>query len=196
MKNDIKDNKKEENKIKKENKKRNIILNIIRVILIILLIMTFGIIFGFSSQDGEKSGGISKKITIAITNPIKSIQEKPIEEKEAIIERTESVIRKIAHFSIYTLVGFLLMLLFSTYKIKEFNRLSISLIIGIIYATLDEIHQSFIPERSASIFDVILDGQGVLFGICISLLIIKISLLMKDNNNTRNSKKRLEVTER
>ena len=161
----------ENNIIEKENKRKNIILNSIRIILIILLIIIFGIIFGFSSQNGEKSGGTSKKITIILTNNIKSIQEKPIEEKEIMIEKIESVIRKIAHFSIYALVGFLLMSLVNTYKIKEFDRLSISLIIGVIYAILDEIHQSFIPERSASIFDVILDGQGVLFGICIALLV-------------------------
>lgn len=77
---------------------------IIRIILIILLIWTFSIIFGFSSQNAEESSGISKKITQILTNKIKSIQEKPFLEKEQILHRIESIIRKIAHFLIYTIV--------------------------------------------------------------------------------------------
>lgn len=78
--------------------------NILRGILILLLLCTFGIIFEFSSQNAEKSGGISRKITEALTNKIKFIQGKPQLEKESILSRMESVIRKIAHFSIYTVV--------------------------------------------------------------------------------------------
>jgi len=78
--------------------------NIIRGILILLLFCTFGIIFGFSSQNAEKSGGISQKITEVLTSKMKWIQEKPETEKEQILNRIESIIRKIAHFSIYTIV--------------------------------------------------------------------------------------------
>lgn len=37
----------------------------------------------------------------------------------------------------------------STYKIKERNRIFISLILGIIYAISDEIHQAFIPRKGS-----------------------------------------------
>lgn len=78
--------------------------NILRFILIILLIWTFGIIFGFSSQDAQKSGSISEKVTEVLTSRIKFIQEKTELEKEPILARIESIVRKIAHFSIYTVV--------------------------------------------------------------------------------------------
>lgn len=94
-------------------------IKIIRVILIALLLCTFGIIFGFSSQNSTKSSGISRKITIKITSNIKSIQEKNETEKAQIHHNVEHIIRKIAHFSIYTVVGLLLMLLCKTYNIKE-----------------------------------------------------------------------------
>lgn len=160
----------------------NIKINILRVILIILLIGTFSIIFGFSSQDSEKSSGISRKVTEIITNPIKSIQEKPQQEKEQILSRIESVVRKIAHFSIYTVVGFLLMALFSTYKLEEMNRFSYSLIIGVVYASSDEIHQCFTPGRGPQITDVIIDTMGVLLGILLVMLVIKIyeKIIKKD----------------
>ena len=44
--------------------------------------------------------------------------------------------------------------------------------IGLLYAISDELHQSFIPERSPQIIDVIIDLEGNLFGILLVLLII------------------------
>lgn len=149
-------------------------INIIRAILIIALIGTFSIIFGFSNQDSKTSGGISQKVTEFIIKFIPSIQQKEENQREEVIDRIESVIRKIAHFSIYTLVGFLLMSLMSTYKIKEINQIGTSLIIGVIYASTDEIHQAFIPGRGPQITDVMLDSLGVLTGIFISMLLIEI----------------------
>ena len=144
--------------------------NILRAILMLLLLSTFFIIFGFSSQDGEKSGNISKKITEEIITRIPQIQEKEQNEREAITLRIEKVIRKIAHFSIYTAVGLLLMALISTFEMKEKNRIIISLIIGIIYASSDEIHQSFVPERSPMITDIMIDTMGVMLGILLIML--------------------------
>ena len=71
------------------------------------------------------------------------------------------------------------MLFISTFKIKEFDRISFSLIGGMIYAMLDEIHQAFIPGRGALITDVMLDSLGVMTGIFICLLIIKLYKSLK-----------------
>ena len=106
--------------------------NIERIILLILLLGTMTIIFGFSSQDGKESGNISKKITEQIVKRIPQIQEKEQEEKEIIINRIEKVIRKIAHFSIYTVVGIIVMAFISTYQIKEKNRIIISTITALL----------------------------------------------------------------
>lgn len=165
--------------------KNNIKINILRMILIVLLIGTFGLIFGFSSQDGKESSGVSRKVTETITKGIKSIQEKPKDEKEKIISRIEHIIRKIAHFSIYAVVGALLMALFKTYKLKEINSISYSLILGTIYAISDEIHQCFIPGRGPQVTDVIIDSIGVLFGILLLIFVIKIfekKKITKKNN--------------
>ena len=75
-------------------------LNIIRGIIIILLIGTFYVIFGFSSQNGSESSGISKKITISLTENIKTIQEKPKEEQEKTVlhislEKTTDILNQI-----------------------------------------------------------------------------------------------------
>lgn len=160
-------------------------LNIIRTILIIALITIFTTIFGFSNQDSETSGGISQKVAEYVTKYIPSIQEMEESQKEEVIDKIETVIRKIAHFSIYTLVGILLMSLMCTYKIKEIDKIGISLIIGIIYAISDEIHQAFIPGRGPQLTDVILDSMGVLTGIFISMLLLEMirKITKKKYNN-------------
>ncbi len=150
-------------------------INIIRAILIILLILTFFQIFRFSNQNGEKSSGISRKITTAVTKNVKKIQELDENKQEEVLGKIEKVIRKLAHFSIYMVVGMLMMLLMSTYKIKQFDRIAISLITGIIYASSDEIHQLFIPGRSAMITDVMIDTLGVLVGILLIKIVMKMN---------------------
>ena len=149
-------------------------LNIIRGILITALIAIFVTIFGFSNQNAETSSGLSQKVTNFVVEMIPSIKDMPEPEKENVVDRIESIIRKIAHYSIYTLVGILLMSLMITYKIKELDRIAVSLIVGVIYASTDEIHQAFVPGRGAQITDVILDSMGVLTGICITMLVLEV----------------------
>ena len=147
-------------------------INILRAILIILLILQMWIIFGFSNQNGEKSGSISRKITEAVTKNISSIQNLEKNEKEEVLRKIEHIIRKVAHFSLYTIIGILLMSLMSTYKIKQRKRVLISGSIGLLYAVSDEIHQSFIPGRGPQIGDVGIDFCGVMVGMCIVLVSI------------------------
>lgn len=158
--------------------------NILRIILILLLLGTFYIIFGFSSQDGEKSGSISRRITEKIATFIPQIQKENEIEKENIMNTMERIIRKMAHFSIYTAVGLLLMALVSTYNIKEKNRLIITLTTGIIYASSDEIHQSFVPGRSPMITDIVIDTMGVILGIL--LIILGKKIIKKYRKNKQN----------
>lgn len=168
---------------KKEN--NNLKINIIRTILVLLLIGTFGIIFGFSNQNGEKSGSISEKVTkwTIDTNPFtKNLSD---EEKQIKVEKMHTVVRKLAHFSIYTVVGILLMSLCMTYRLKMKNRFLISLIIGFTYASTDEFHQLFIKGRSGQITDVMIDTSGVIVGILIILIISNII------NNIKNVQKKI-----
>ena len=152
-------------------------INILRATLIILLFLQMWIIFGFSNQDGEKSGTISRQITELITKKISAIQNLPNDEKEIVLKKIEHIVRKLAHFSIYAVIGFLLMSLMSTYKIKQKNRIAISAIIGLLYAISDEIHQAFVPGRGPLVSDVLIDFSGVIMGIFIAYIIIIFCLI-------------------
>ena len=147
---------------------------IFRIILIILLCLTFYQIFQFSNENAEKSGSRSMQVMRKIIDIFPYTKNLSISTKEKIVERAQPIIRKIAHFSIYTLVGILIMAFVSTYKLLLWKKLAISIMVGLIYAISDEYHQSFIPGRSAEIRDVLIDLSGVIFGIIIVLLIISV----------------------
>lgn len=155
-------------------------INIIRIVLFILILTTFITIFRFSSQDGQTSSSLSKEVTEKVTKRINKIQNLEETERKNVLSRIEKIIRKIAHFSLYTLVGILLMSLACTYEFTEFKRGGISFLIGLMYACLDELHQFFISERSAQITDVMIDSMGVLFGILLVMLIYKIYTSRKE----------------
>ncbi len=147
-------------------------INILRGILIILLFGTFFLIFGFSNQNATESSGISEKVSESIVNIFNSNESN--ETKMQLISNIEPIIRKIAHFSIYTVVGILLMALASTYNFDLKSRIYGCLLIGFIYACSDEIHQLFVDGRSGEFRDVLIDTCGVLTGICICLGILKL----------------------
>ena len=54
-------------------------------------------------------------------------------------------------------------------KLKDKRRILITVVIGIIYATLDEFHQSFSPGRTPKITDIYIDTLGVILGILLVL---------------------------
>lgn len=165
----------------------NIKVNILRAILIVLLILLFGIIFGFSNQNGEKSGSISRKITEAITKHVSWIQEMEENEKQDTLKKIEKVVRKLAHFSIYTALGMVTMSLMCTYDLKQKKRIFSSFGIGFLYAISDEIHQSFVPSRGPAVTDVLIDSCGVIFRNCNCYVFIP-------ENNIKICRKSLKFT--
>lgn len=162
-------------------------INILRAILIILLLIMFSTIFRFSNQNGDKSGSLSREVTEEVTKNINSIQKLEKSEKEKVLSKIEHYIRKLAHFSLYFTVGILTMSLMSTYKLENIKRISISLGISACYAATDEFHQAFIPDRTASVFDVLIDSCGALTGILITLLIISCIINVKNNKLKRSN---------
>lgn len=136
----------------------------IKIIKAILIVMWMIVIFNFSNQGGTESSGTSSKVTKIIINVI--TKDKNNKQTE---ERIEKVVRKGAHYTIYTVGGFLIMnYTYSMEKTKK-QKILVSLLFGAFYATTDELHQYFVPGRSARLFDVGLDTLGVLTGIYIFL---------------------------
>jgi VanZ family protein len=70
--------------------------------------------------------------------------------------------RKGAHFTEYAILGFLSARAFSKSRHQFLRRNWFLLSAGLIvlYSLLDEYHQSFVPSRTASIFDSFIDMAG------------------------------------
>ena len=158
-----KQNRKEEKKKRKEELKTkpNKKLAIKRLILLVLVILWAIIVFNFSNQDGEESSGLSHLVTTWIFKT------------EELVEKYEPLVRKLAHFSEYALGGILIYSLINTYNYKFRNKIIISTLLGLWYAILDEIHQTFIPYRSGNAKDVCIDMFGFIFGLLFIIIIFK-----------------------
>jgi len=143
-----------------------------KVIKIILIIIWMAVVFLFSNQGGTKSSGTSTRVTELIVDIVEKVNNKEYNLEE--IHRTEMVIRKLAHYTIYMVGGFLIMnYAYSTSQTRK-KQICWSLFFGMFYAITDEIHQYFVPGRSARIFDVGIDTLGVITGVLIYMTLMKL----------------------
>ena len=79
---------------------------------------------------------------------------------------TEQIISNLAHIPAYTLLAFLWLKAFERRNAgHSFMAAALILFALILFAVSDEIHQSFIPGRSASYMDIGLDLLGIFFGL-------------------------------
>ena len=82
------------------------------------------------------------------------------------------ITRKIAHFTEYAILGFLAARAFRTSPRPSISRrwFLICATLIVVYALVDEYHQSFVPSRTASVWDSFIDMAG---GLTALLLIRK-----------------------
>lgn len=126
-------------------------------LLLVILWMIF--IFVMSSFDANSSSNQSNFIVDIITSII-NIKD---------IELLSLIIRKLAHFIEYFILGILVINFITRYD----KKIIIAILLCIIYATSDEIHQIFVPGRSCQIIDIMIDSSGSIMGIYLYKLIIK-----------------------
>ena len=138
-------------------------MNIKKIISILLVIFCISAIFIFSGQNSQKSLGLSSKIIVKTSEIIHHRELTPEEKNKVIIKYTYRV-RKCAHFTIYLILGVSVIFLLSNFKIKK-RIILYSIILCLIYAITDEIHQGFVSGRTPLVLDVIIDTCGSTFGI-------------------------------
>lgn len=153
-------------------KRKNQVLFIIFAFLSIAVMVT---VFIFSNQPAVQSSAVSSSFSDFILDlfNIKA------EDLSFDINLLETVLRKLAHFSLFASLGFFLSSAAINLKGKKlFKKLAISSLIGLLYCISDEIHQLFIPQRSGEIRDVLIDFSGVLFGTLSSFVLYKLICLI------------------
>jgi VanZ family protein len=76
----------------------------------------------------------------------------------------DTVLRKLAHFGEYAVLGFLL--------VRAVGREPLAVGLGIAYAGSDELHQHFVRGRHAAVRDVAIDAAGVLLGVLLTRRVV------------------------
>lgn len=90
---------------------------------------------------------------------------------------TEHFIRKAAHFTEYSILGFLLILTEIEYTDNILSNIFRPLFAGLVIPVTDETIQLFVEGRSGQVSDILLDFSGVIFGFFIAACIY--NLFMK-----------------
>lgn len=125
-------------------------------------ILWMGIIFYLSHQPAEISSDLSGGLLEKILRAIRGIT------NSELVGSYHGLLRKIAHFGTYFVLGLLMMYAFSKNKVSK--QYLMTFFIGLVFAVSDEFHQLFIQGRAAQIMDVLIDMSGI----CLALLLIKI----------------------
>ena len=154
-------------------------------VLIVLLFLIYVMIFNFSAEDATASSGVSQKVTRWLLQIYYKLQGNTggltVVIPAGEVDEAEAVIRKLAHFTEYMLVGLLSLWIWLLWKAKRLCCSAFVLVQLVISASLDEFHQYFVPGRYASIRDVLIDTAGGLTGM---LLVLLISLCIRKSTKS------------
>lgn len=149
---------------------------------LILCILWMGFIFYNSSQSGANSNKISfsilnrtkteykeltgeKKVDVTSKNsPTKVL---PTTAKE---EKFNLFLRKNAHAFEYLVLAILVSAVLFAFNYKGKKAIIYIMFVCLLYAVIDEFHQSFVPGRTSLVSDVLIDFLGSLIGMVLFYL--------------------------
>lgn len=158
-----------------------------------LSLLIMGLIFRFSAQDAQASSALSSPFSAFLQQLLQGLPE----------GLAVFLVRKGAHFSIYTALGFCVVLSLMPALTAEkavssasdaraavrsrkrnWQPVWLSLLICALYACSDEIHQLMVPGRSGQISDVLLDTAGSLCGLLTALLLLALFRKLRSRRRT------------
>ncbi|MBP3461102.1 MAG: VanZ family protein [Bacilli bacterium] len=147
-----------------------------KILKTLMVLIWMSVIFTFSNQPSKESSNLSDSLILKTVRIIEKFNHKQYSDEE-ILKKFVKPVRKMAHFTIYLVLGILVFLMLKEYNIKD--TIIVSLLICIIYALTDEIHQLFIVGRSGNLIDCLIDTLGSIIGI----LVLNIKRRYKNEKN-------------
>ena len=144
-----------------------------RIPLWIAVVLWMALIFSFSmetaAESSESSGGFIRSLLETFEDDFLSLSH---DDQHAKIESLSYIVRKSAHFCIFGMLGILVTSAVSTHGLPSKKTALFSLIICVLYAVSDEIHQYFVPGRACMLRDMLIDTCGAACGVAaVSFLI-------------------------
>lgn len=137
-----------------------------------VVLIWMAVIFNLSSQPAHQSNKLSTGVTKVIVKTVKKVDPN----SNFDIKKFNHYIRKNAHFFAYLILGILVM--------QAMRGEFFALLICILYAISDEIHQMFVSGRGPGVKDVFIDSAGAAVGILVFLVILRI-FNMRANRKSR-----------
>ncbi len=128
------------------------------------LISWMFLIFFFSSQTGSESSNLSNGVLSFLSSIIHISLDNQL---------FHLLIRKLAHLTVYLILGALLINLFKQYQNITKKKMIIMILLCMLYAISDEFHQSFVANRSPMVIDVLIDTLGSTIGIYLYKIVKK-----------------------
>jgi VanZ family protein len=119
------------------------------------------VIIGFSNQQASDSNALSSGLSDAIATTIRVML--PGLELDA--GELNRVVRKLAHALIYLVLGMLVLGTLTKLGVRGGRGVAITLLVCVLFAVSDELHQLFVSGRSGQASDVIIDSIGASIGI-------------------------------
>lgn len=135
----------------------------------LLVILWMTLIFYLSHQPIAKSN----KLSTGITGKLIEVVEKIDSDKDFNLGRVNHIIRKNAHFFAYLILGILVVNGLKSSGIAGLKSIGLGILICVLYAISDEVHQLFVPGRGGQVKDVLIDSAGSITGVIIYKMINK-----------------------
>lgn len=126
------------------------------------VIIWMALIFYLSHQTGNQSSQLSTGITAIIVQLIEKLLPQAPTHLE--LSSLQYFVRKNAHFFLYFILGGLVANALRASGVKGYRLMGYALLICVVYAISDEVHQLFIPGRAGQIKDVLIDSAGAIGG--------------------------------
>lgn len=141
----------------------HILLIVFRILFTLLVLWTIVFIFRNSLESGVLSSTRSQAVTAALNHYLGRVGIAPL---------SNALVRKLAHFAEYLLLGFGYTLCLRVYTRHYIRHISWPLLLGLLVANVDETLQTYVAGRSSSLRDVWIDFTGCGCGVVTALLLL------------------------
>jgi VanZ family protein len=133
------------------------------------------LIFYLSSQPAVTSSELSMGITEKVVEQVARAGN----DFDINIDQADEFVRKNAHFFLYLLLGVLILNTVRNGGRTLFAASIFAILLSVVYAITDEVHQLFVPGRGAQLQDVGIDTAGAVIGVLLYILMAKVFVRFK-----------------
>jgi VanZ family protein len=108
-----------------------------------------------ADQSGQLSTGLAEQLLLLVRGEVSTDQ----------VEAFDGLLRSMAHAFIFLLLGFFLTWALAEISVRGLGNAVLTVLIGLLYAGADELHQGLVAGRASQWSDFFTDGLGILVAV-------------------------------